>query len=345
MSVVKGIHRRTRGIPRLINLLCDRMLLGAYGKGASRVDKAMLTQAAREVMGETTDSEPRGGARWGIAAAALVLVASGLVWWQWNPGPKPTSTAASTAPPPAQPVEAPADTQSAPAAVAAEPVAEPEPESAGGPPSPADWLLPPDSAMALLWSLNADSPMPDDPCAVDAAGLRCGSGVAATWDELATMNRPLLLDAVTPARFAAGVLLLGVDGRQAWVAVEDGVEQIALAELAASWRGGYRYLWRPPTGFERPLALGDSSPAVAAIAALFARLDGQSQPLSGEVFNDALRTRVRLFQAANGLDNDGVIGEQTLLKLNEQLGIDATATAARESLGSAVDALASRTAQ
>ena len=117
-----------------------------------------------------------------------------------------------------------------------------------------------------------------------------------------------------------------------WVASETGVEQVPLAMLTESWRGGYRYLWRPPSGFDRPLALGDDSPAVAAIAALFARLDGQPQPLADRVFTDALRTRVRLFQAANGLVNDGVIGERTLLKLNEQLGIDPTAKSARERL-------------
>jgi general secretion pathway protein A len=184
--------------------------------------------------------------------------------------------------------------------------------------------------------------MPADPCD-DVAGLRCGTGTAATWDELNTMNRPLLLEAVTPERFAAGVLLLGIDGRNAWVAVDDGIEQVPLASLAESWRGGYRYLWRPPTGFDRPLALGDSSPAVTEVAALFARLDGQPQPLASDVFTDALRTRVRLFQSSNGLASDGVIGERTLLKLNEQLGIDPTAQFAREALTGDPGALVSRT--
>jgi general secretion pathway protein A len=227
------------------------------------------------------------------------------------------------------------------------PLAETEtlPVTPEAPETTANWLLPPDSAMAMLWSLSAEDPMPADPC-TDAigVGLRCGSGSAATWDELRTMNRPLLLEAVTAERFSASILLLGVDGRQAWVAVGDDVAQLPLATLADSWRGGYRYLWRPPLGFDRPLALGDSSPAVAEIALLFARLDGQTQPLAGDLFNDALRTRVRLFQEANGLASDGVIGEQTLLKLNEQLGIDPTAASARELLGGGTDALVSRSA-
>ena len=48
--VVRGIYQRTRGIPRLINVLCDRILLGAYGRNKSRADMSMLRQAAREVL-------------------------------------------------------------------------------------------------------------------------------------------------------------------------------------------------------------------------------------------------------------------------------------------------------
>ena len=68
------------------------------------------------------------------------------------------------------------------------------------------------------------------------------------------------------------------------------------------------------------------------MAQLFARLDQQSQSLAENQFNQALDQRVRLFQRANRLDDDGVVGEQTLLKLNEQLTIDLTPAIARERL-------------
>ncbi|MFU8762921.1 MAG: ExeA family protein, partial [Haliea sp.] len=48
-DVVRGIHRTTRGIPRLINVLCDRILLGAYGRNRPRADRDMLALAAAEV--------------------------------------------------------------------------------------------------------------------------------------------------------------------------------------------------------------------------------------------------------------------------------------------------------
>src|SRR6478672_3602972 len=48
---LRRIHHAARGVPRRINLLCDRALLGAYGRGKQRVDKDIIDQAALEVFG------------------------------------------------------------------------------------------------------------------------------------------------------------------------------------------------------------------------------------------------------------------------------------------------------
>ncbi|MDG2443067.1 MAG: peptidoglycan-binding protein, partial [Luminiphilus sp.] len=56
------------------------------------------------------------------------------------------------------------------------------------------------------------------------------------------------------------------------------------------------------------------------VARLFATLDQQNKPLTAQRFNAALVERVRLFQAQNGLTADGVVGAQTLMKLNDVLG-------------------------
>jgi len=137
---------------------------------------------------------------------------------------------------------------------------------------------------------------------------------------------------ITPERFAAAAVFLGSNGRSAWFAATTGVIEVQLAELGPAWTGRYSLLWRPPAGFVRPLGIGDESPAVEQVASLFARLDGQPQPLAGTRFNRNRETRVRLFQRKYALDDDGVVGLQTLLKLNEALGIEPTAAAARDLL-------------
>jgi general secretion pathway protein A len=50
-SLIGPLYRLSKGIPRIINLICDRALLGAYAEGRSRVDKKILLRAAHEVMG------------------------------------------------------------------------------------------------------------------------------------------------------------------------------------------------------------------------------------------------------------------------------------------------------
>jgi general secretion pathway protein A len=142
---------------------------------------------------------------------------------------------------------------------------------------------------------------------------------------------------ITPQRFSAEVLLLGIDEPMAWVLVDRAVVSVPLAELAPYWTGRYRLLWHPPVGFENALVLGDDSSVVASVAQLFARLDAQPSPLADRRFNRALEQRVRLFQRQNRLVDDGVVGVQTLLKLNEQLAIDVTAAQARQQLQAATE--------
>ncbi len=49
--VLKRLFRLTGGVPRLVNTICDRALLGAYVQTKSLIDKKTLATAAREVLG------------------------------------------------------------------------------------------------------------------------------------------------------------------------------------------------------------------------------------------------------------------------------------------------------
>lgn len=314
--VVRGVYARTRGIPRLINVLCDRILLGAYGRNDSKANMATLRSAAREVLGE--EKAASSSWRWPVVAAvSLTLLVAAGGWFAWERTGTPAAVVVAT-PPEQEDVD-----ETAPASA---PLAAVKPEV-----SP--WLLPPAEAMAGLWSLSSAEPPPAQPCPENRyAGLVCERADASTWDELRRMNRPLVLDMVTPERFAAAALILGIENRRVWVASPSGVVEVELAELGPLWTGNYQLLWHPPAGFERPLARGDRSEAVAAVAGLFAQLDGRQQTLAGEEFNAALEQRVRLFQRQHGLKDDGVVGLRTLLVLNEQLGVDLTAAVARQQL-------------
>ena len=110
------IHQLSRGVPRRINLLCDRALLGAYSAGKARIDSAIIDKAAAEVFGK-----PRFGPRWtwrpvlpwgvGIVTGAALF---GVVSWAMDgAGRRPTTVAAAVANRPPTPAS------SAPAAAGA----------------------------------------------------------------------------------------------------------------------------------------------------------------------------------------------------------------------------------
>ncbi|MEE4242834.1 MAG: AAA family ATPase [Desulfopila sp.] len=51
-KALEQAYRLSRGIPRLINILCDRALLGAYAEEKDQVSETIMLQAAEEVFGE-----------------------------------------------------------------------------------------------------------------------------------------------------------------------------------------------------------------------------------------------------------------------------------------------------
>ena len=97
------IHQITRGVPRRINLLCDRALLGAYALGVRQVDRKILRAAAAEVFGAEAGARPyRPYAIAGVLAllAGGALLASG---WNWRDAAglaqAPVAVTAPAAPP------------------------------------------------------------------------------------------------------------------------------------------------------------------------------------------------------------------------------------------------------
>ena len=75
-DTLQRIHRLCRGVPRRINLLCDRALLGAYASGKVVVDRAIVDKAAREVFGDSEVSASLAGAS--RRKALRVALAGGL---------------------------------------------------------------------------------------------------------------------------------------------------------------------------------------------------------------------------------------------------------------------------
>lgn len=208
-SVTRAIHRRSGGIPRLINLLCDRMLLGAYGRGSARLDRALLRQAAREVFGGVEPTpRPRPWAALLVAGVAVLLVAVAVGYVLRGPSsaPAPAVTGESSNPN-AGLLQAGART-------------EPEPDPAAA--VSEDPMLSASEGAALLASLYGLAPSAwPGPLSEGDRGAAVGA-VALLFARLDGRDTPLATDRYTPVlaqrvrlfQRAAGLEVDGVVGEQ-----------------------------------------------------------------------------------------------------------------------------------
>lgn len=78
LSVLKRIYKFSGGVPRLINLICDRSLLGTYTQNRLQVDSHTVNQAAEEIFGKQPQWLKKPTA---ILAATVLLASVSTIGW------------------------------------------------------------------------------------------------------------------------------------------------------------------------------------------------------------------------------------------------------------------------
>ena len=317
----KAVYRLSGGIPRLVNLLCDRALMGAYGRQEDTVSASLVAEAATEVLGEGVPARShvrRFGslAKWGLPAAGLFLLAALAALPPMNSdifellGSRQDLGRADQ-------LEAVPDTAESlkpdSAIVAAERVAADKA-------SAAPWLLSSEDAERALWVLWRRQPLVGRLCEAGAAsGLVCERHQTEVWDVVLEHDRPAILELRRDTGFAGAAVMLGILGDQAVLWTGAAICDIPISKLASMWRGGFAYLWQAPAGWSDPVSEGDEGVVVTEVVRALAALDDlPAPPLS--VYTPAVAERVRAFQRSQGLDVDGVMGAHTWRALSDATG-------------------------
>lgn len=313
--IVKRIHTMTSGIPRLINVLCDRALLGTFVQNKTMIDKPTLEKSLIEIKGESTSKKRR---VWPYAIAVVIGLALWfiLMWLLTEP-----DKTAITPTPKALPIDSEL-INSVPQNKAIEPVTidVADPKTSGF-----------DSKFTALsqlinkgYGLTITS---DDPCqSAKLEGLACEEDTLTSWQAFKTINRPSVLELNIEAD-TYYLAILSIEGGVARVLTEGKrVKKIPLLSIGEYWQGKLTYVWRKPPGFESTLTEGAQSPAVRWVADAFQLLDTQllkgetPERLADDTFTKALAKRVSIFQRSVGLKESGELTLMTLLRLNEVLG-------------------------
>jgi type II secretory pathway predicted ATPase ExeA len=90
-GAINAIHRISKGIPRVINLLCDRSLINAYGNNDAVVNKAIVIKSAIDALGDEVESTSTWfSAPWKLAFSLSITITflAGLLWFSkdyWLP--------------------------------------------------------------------------------------------------------------------------------------------------------------------------------------------------------------------------------------------------------------------
>jgi general secretion pathway protein A len=343
------IYKLSGGVPRRINLLCDRALLGAYAEGTRRVRRGIVDKAAQEVFG-AAGSPARGKRpiwlRWAWAAGGMagLALAAGLAGLARNgrPGHSAASAASATALDKASVAASGAVLPDAGGMAASAASAAPSDSAASaqlagaagaGAKAAPPWASAGDLVQALA-PLTGDeaqawrdlapgwtpAPLAGEPCqAVRAQRLRCIKR-RGSLDLLRQIDRPAILPLYSTDGQTHFVQLIGLGEHSITLRLGERLVRATPETIAPLWRGELGTLWRVPAGVRVDADGLNASADGGWLAKQLGLANGSASPVAPS--GESLRAAVREFQRTRGLLADGVAGPVTLMALHRVIGSD-----------------------
>ncbi len=304
-KAVKHIYRLTKGIPRRINLLCDRALLGAYAENKPVIDRTIIDKAAAEIFGKKKFfllAHPNHQ-----MAAFSLLACAGLaaigVAWAMHTGLISKSATPSKNTLLSQNSIAPvyAATDMAPFVSAN--------------------LRDENEAyrqLALLWGMSIPA---GDACKIaQENSLRCYHGTGGLA-EIKQIDRPVILTLRDDSNKVYYALLTGLNNTSATLRVGSTTKTISLATLARHFHGELATFWRTPKHFREKVRHGFQGEDVNWLDQQLAKINGERAPTTRHSYNRKMVKQVQDFQNARGVPADGVVGPKTYMLINVASGI------------------------
>ena len=317
-SAKRTVFRLSHGVPRLINVICDRALLGAYSQGSRLVSRRLVRRAAAEISGEP---HLRRGWRWtgpavAIAAALVLAVSIGF-----NFGQRP-STVEIVVPEPG------ANAMTAAAAIAND-ATEPEPSvSLNEQLELSQELTSANTALSTLfeiWNIDVGDSARSRCAQATSLGYSCLSH-RGSWSGLRQLDRPAILQLVDRAGRTHHVVLTSISGEQAGLSIGGVSVSHPVSVISELWFGTYQLLWRPPNGVAVSLLPDMRNSNVVWLRESLATIDERyrAEPFDSNIYDQELQRQVREFQRDHRLDIDGLAGQQTQIIINSLLEPDST---------------------
>lgn len=334
-SNVDFIYKKTKGIPRLINVLCDRSLLGAFVQKKKAISNEIIQMAATESLGTKDKRSVSTIATWVI----LLLLLASTLWIIFYDGRLDNNIAESSDDSIVQEnsnvqskiIEIPAEIEEdtfqevkekvvMPARAKVEPliikerITQPNKIVI----SAQQWAY-----QRLLASWGVDySAVEQEACEVAKLnGLLCFSGLGDV-SLLQRLNRPVILKNKISQQEVSYLFIESVEQGNAIALDQSGEYRISWLEIANSWQGEFELLWMPLTNIKliRPGMEGEFVKDIdKTLAAIFNRSPNWNDVMR---YERTLVREVKSFQRAQKISTDGVIGPMTQIYMNNLVNAD-----------------------
>ncbi|HAU12245.1 MAG: hypothetical protein CMK83_11255 [Pseudomonadales bacterium] len=346
VATIRKLYQISKGIPRIINLVCDRAMLGAYAKETRVIDGHILGNAAKEVLGYKVYAPAKSTRqKWlpaliGGAAGFAIMVLVGLSYWMG-----------------VSQHEAPHEVAEEADSNAAEPVADIAAAAAKEPPPPPAILkqaniksateVVPEAAAQQSSLLSLDQVfeladhqqdadayrdlfsawgIPYDPAEngmacpyAESLGLACLSKLG-SLGSIKHYGMPVIVRLFGPAGDEKFIVIRRLDDGVAEVYLGGEIKRVDIRDLDAYWRGHYSLLWKKPPSYHGPMHPGTIAPLSKWLSYQLDVWENKPQPSAGRsTYDTDLVERVKQFQRTVGEIDDGVVGSGTLIQLSRRV--------------------------
>ena len=309
---LKRIYRYSRGLPRLINAACDRGLMAAYTRDTSRIDSRIAAAGIKDMRRDTT-SYP--GKQRLILIPTFIMVAALFaagVYFTW-----PDFFHRFIA---SQHIEATEEQMKKDTVITGEELSRAMAAELGKIPE-SESARRAFNCLAGLWNV---------PLVPEGATLNQFKGMerAALDRELRLYRFSGNLGALLRIDYptALEVTLPSVSGKRfiSLVGIENeklvakppiaGGRSLSFSEIEKYWAGQGFLLWKDPLNLPTGMSPGSKGDPIKQLQGLLREAGTYNGPLTG-VYDKGTLSAVKEFQASKGIEQDGIVGGQTLMLL------------------------------
>ncbi|HAK52017.1 MAG TPA: hypothetical protein DCM54_08975 [Gammaproteobacteria bacterium] len=314
-SAMDRIYKLSNGIPRVINLICDRCLLGAYAENRAIVTPRIVKKAAREILLSGNAEQPIGSdysksstTDWRLPTAiAASIVGVAITVSMLLPTQVSYNSSVETS------AEKAASTMSIVPYADHDSTLIPISETVGHTSKKMAF-----DDLFALWGIYIEDQI-TDPCdTIQSIGLACLEE-AGGLRKIHALNRPVILQ----LHDSQWITISQLSDNTATLLAREREYQISRNELAAAFDGSFTVVWRMPPGYQTPTTLGDNGADVDWLVYQLAIFEQRTpDQTTGFTFDESVVQQVKHFQESVNVPANGVVDPTSWIHINSIEGVN-----------------------